>query len=1156
MKDKIIVKGAREHNLKNIDVEIPRDKFVVITGLSGSGKSTLAFDTIYAEGQRRYVESLSSYARQFLGLMNKPDIDSIDGLSPAISIEQKTTSKNPRSTVGTVTEIYDYLRLLFARVGVSYCPICESAIKPQSAENITKLVMSEVGKKIVILAPIVRGLKGTYEKVFEDLKKEGFSRVRVDGSIYDLETVSDEVKLERYEKHWIEAVVDRIAIKNEDKLRVSDSVEQALKFGKGTMVALDVDEEKRLIEIRDKRLGNREKIKEIERGYGETIYSTFGACPNHPEVVFEELEPRNFSFNAPYGACPTCLGLGEQMEVSPELIIPDESLSIMDGAIAAYGKMDMSWRVQQLNAVAKAYRFDVFTPIKKLDERQKSILLYGTDEPIRGAKWSTGAAMSLQEGWEGIIPQTQRLYKQTESDYRKGVLEKFFVMRPCPTCHGKRLKDTILAVKIDKKSIVDVTDMSIRDAYKFFQELPAKLSEKDMFIARQVLKEVNDRLMFLNNVGLSYLTLSRSAGTLSGGEAQRIRLATQIGSNLTGVLYILDEPSIGLHQRDNMKLIGTLKRLRDIGNTLIVVEHDEDTMMEADYVIDIGPGAGIHGGHIVASGTPKEIANNPLSLTGKYLSGIKKIDVPSKRRVIGNGDNKRFKIGVDTDDVICDGCEFVEYGNENILDWDFRNDLGIKAKDLRLRHNKMFDEKYDKFTILDDAKNYLKKLKEDGHNLFIVTSRDEKYFKGTNEWIKSEFGKDFFDEILFTSRVNGNSKAAAANILELDFMVEDNPEEITGLVFEKRNVLVFDRGWNKKVPEDKFRFRVRGWKDIYDKIFRKSFVNSFIIVKGACENNLKCVDVKLPLGVLCGVSGVSGSGKSTLLNQTVVPLMRKHFGMQVEKVGKNDGMVLPDSVTNFVVIDQDPIGKTPRSNPATYTKIFDDVRFIFSNLKESKARGYGPGRFSFNVPGGRCETCRGDGVIKIEMNFLPDVYVECEDCRGKRYNKDTLSVLYKGKSIADILNLDVEKALAFFENHSSIKRRLQTLYDVGLGYIKLGQPATTLSGGESQRIKLTKELAKFKRGHTVYVLDEPTTGLHFEDVNKLIGVLNRLVDKGNSIFVIEHNLDVLKSCDYIIDMGPEGGDEGGKVIARGTPEEIVKVKGSYTGEFLKELLGK
>jgi excinuclease ABC subunit A len=954
MNDFIKIKGAREHNLKNVSVDIPRNKFVVITGLSGSGKSTLAFDTLYAEGQRRYVESLSAYARQFLGLMKKPDVDSIDGLSPAISIEQKTTSKNPRSTVGTVTEIYDYLRLLFARIGVMNCPKCKSSIKPQTSENIVNLIMGDLNKKIMITAPVIRGQKGTHENVFDDLKKDGFTQVRVDSKIYSLDTVKDEVKLARYEKHWIEAIIDTVTINDDERLRISEGVEQALHVGEGRIIIVDT-------KLAEKQ--NKHSNKEMERGIGETVYTTHGACPNHPEVVFEPLEPRMFSFNSPFGACSECHGLGEIQQISEDLIIPDRTKSVMGGAIAVYGKMDISWRAQQIAAVGKKYGFDVFTPIEKFTDKQLHVLLYGTQEAIN-AKWSTGASMNFNNGWEGIIPQTMRLYKQTESEWRKEEMERFMVSKLCQTCDGKRLKDIVLSVKISGKSIIDVTEYSIDDAITFFQNLGKILNEKEMFIAKQVLKEINERLGFMKNVGLGYLSLSRAARTLSGGEAQRIRLATQVGSNLMGVMYILDEPSIGLHQRDNEKLINTLHQLRDIGNTLIVVEHDEDTIKRADYLIDMGPGAGIHGGHITARGTIAEVSKNKNSITGDYISGRKKIDVPKTRR------------------------------------------------------------------------------------------------KSTEK----------------------------------------------------------------------------------------------IKVVGVSENNLKNFSVELPLGVLCAITGVSGSGKSTLMNQTLMPYMRKYFGEQVDKIGKHKKIEIPSIVDSVIVIDQDPIGRTPRSNPATYTKIFDEVRKIFASTKDSKARGYTEGRFSFNIKGGRCESCFGDGVIKIEMNFLPDVYVECSECKGKRYNKETLQILYKGKNIADVLDMSVEEALTYFENHSTIKRKVETLMEVGLGYIKLGQSSTTLSGGESQRIKITRELAKQKRGHTVYMLDEPTTGLHMEDTNKLIKVLNRLIEKGNSVFVIEHNLDVVKCADWIIDLGPEGGNGGGTIVGVGTPEEIVKIKQSYTGQFLKGML--
>ena len=947
MRDNIFVKGAREHNLKNVDVELPRNKFIVITGLSGSGKSTLAFDTIYAEGQRRYVESLSAYARQFLGLMDKPDVDSIEGLSPAISIEQKTTSKNPRSTVGTVTEIYDYLRLLFARIGVHHCPKCDSLIHPQSPENITSLIMNEQGRTLTFLAPIIRGIKGTHEKVLEDLKKDGYTKVRVDQQICDIEQIG-EIKMERYVKHWIEAVVDTVEIDNEERSRIAEAVEQALEVGKGTMIVID------------SKLDTKE-LREVERFEAETVYSTFGACPNHPEIVFESLEPRMFSFNSPYGACSECHGLGNTMEVSEDLVIPNKNKSIIDGALAVYGKMDLSWRVQQLAAVGKKFGFDVFTPLRDFSRKQLDVLLYGTKTPIKGS-WSNGASMWMRKGWEGVIPQTMRLYRQTESEGRKEAIMKFMQSSPCEACNGKRLRPVVLGVRILDKSISDVTELSIENAVDFFGGLSSKLNEKELVIAKQVLKEINERLGFLKNVGLGYLTLARAARTLSGGEAQRIRLATQIGSNLMGVLYILDEPSIGLHHRDNMKLISTLHRLRDLGNTLIVVEHDEETILNSDFVVDMGPGAGVHGGQIVCRGTVPEIKECKNSLTGKYLSGELKIEVPKKRR------------------------------------------------------------------------------------------RPIDYLK----------------------------------------------------------------------------------------------------LEGAHENNLKKIDVRLPLGVLCGITGVSGSGKSTLMNLTVMPALRQSFGERVDKLGKHVSLDVPEEVQNVIVINQEPIGKTPRSNPATYTKLFDEIRKLFAQTKESKMRGYKSGRFSFNVKGGRCETCGGYGVIRIEMNFLPDVYVKCSDCKGKRYNKETLSIRYKSKNIAEVLDMEVEEAAAFFKNIPRISRKLQTLLDVGLCYIKLGQSSTTLSGGESQRIKITRELSKHKSGHVVYMLDEPTTGLHFDDTKRLIQVLNSLVDKGNTVYVIEHNLDVIKSCDYLIDLGPEGGDEGGQIIAQGTPEEIATIGGSYTGKFLKE----
>jgi excinuclease ABC subunit A len=954
MRESILVKGAREHNLKNIDVELPRNRLIVITGLSGSGKSTLAFDTIYAEGQRRYVESLSAYARQFLGQMDKPDVDSIEGLSPAISIEQKTTNKNPRSTVGTVTEIYDYLRLLYARIGTNHCPKCNSEIKPQSAENITGLIMAAKGRSLVFLAPVIRGQKGTHEQVIDELKKQGFTKIRIDQKIYSTESARSEAKLAKYEKHWIEAVIDSIRIDDEERSRIAEAVEQALLVGKGRMIVV----------------GNRaSKVtkKELDRFADEVSYSTFGACPNHPDIVFESLEPRMFSFNSPFGACPECHGLGEITKISEDLLIPDRSKSVMDGAIEIYGRMDLAWRAQQIAEAGRRHGFDVWKPIERMTPKQLEVLLYGErDESPSAGRWRWGGTRRADRGFEGVIPQTMRLYRETKSEWKKEEIERFMKSEPCKICMGKRLQPVVLAVKIGGKSIIDATDMSIEESLGFFGGLSATLPGKELAIATQVLKEINERLGFLKNVGLGYLSLSRSARTLSGGEAQRIRLATQIGSNLMGVLYILDEPSIGLHQRDNEKLIATLKRLRDIGNTLIVVEHDLDTIMSADYIVDIGPGAGVHGGHITAQGTPREVMDNRKSLTGRYLSGELKIDIPRVRR---------------------------------------------KPKD-------------------------------------------------------------------------------------------------------------------------------------------------YIRITGASENNLKHLTAHLPLGVLCGITGVSGSGKSTLMNQTVMPLLKKKFGEQTDRIGAHASFEVPGIVRNVIVIDQDPIGRTPRSNPATYTKLFDEIRKLFASTREAQVRGYREGRFSFNVKGGRCETCQGDGMLKIEMNFLPDVYVECSECHGKRYNKETLGVSYKGKNISDVLDMEVEEANAFFENIPPIARKLRTLQDVGLGYIKLGQSATTLSGGESQRVKIARELSKNKQGHVVYLLDEPTTGLHFEDTKRLIGVLNSLVDKGNTVFVIEHNLDVVKSCDYVIDLGPEGGMAGGEIVAKGTPEELAAAKASYTGRFLKKSLNR
>ncbi|RLF58343.1 MAG: excinuclease ABC subunit UvrA [Thermoplasmata archaeon] len=932
MKD-IIVKGAREHNLKNIAVHLPRDQFIVITGLSGSGKSTLAFDTIYAEGQRRYVESLSAYARQFLGLMNKPDVDSIEGLSPAISIEQKTTSKNPRSTVGTITEIYDYLRLLFARVGTPYCPIHNKKIESQTSESISTKIADEYKDMITILSPIIRQKKGTYEQLFKDLQKEGYLRVHVDKAIY---RTDEKITLDRYKKHDIEIVIDRL--NPSDKSRLVEACEQALQKSDGLLIVLDKDENTKM-------------------------YSSKMACPICG-LSFEELQPRMFSFNSPFGACETCHGLGINMEFDADLIIPDKNLSIADGAIKLYKGIHDRWRIQYLGAVAKHFGFDIFTQINHLSEKQFDVLMYGSYERIHfNLSMKQGKTnWSGEKQWEGLIPQSDRLFKQTESDYRRRDLEKFMRVYPCPTCNGKRLKPKVLSVKIGDKSIFEITNMSIKQCILFFKSLI--LTTKQQEIAWQILKEINQRLKFLDNVGLSYLTLSRNAGTLSGGEAQRIRLATQIGSNLMGVIYILDEPSIGLHQRDNKKLIDTLHHLRDIGNTLIVVEHDEETIRQADHIIDMGPGAGIHGGKIIAKGTPKDIEKHPQSLTGKYLSGKLHIDIPSKRRA----------------------------------------------------------------------------------------------------------------------------------------------------------------------------------------------TNHFIHLKGCAEHNLKDIDVDIPLGLLTLITGVSGSGKSTLIYDILYKALKQTLYKSRITHGKYNSLSIDTHIDKIIVIDQSPIGKTPRSNPATYTKIFDEIRKLFAKTKEAKKRGYKPGRFSFNVKGGRCEACRGDGVIKIEMNFLPDIYIQCEECSGKRYNKETLDVTYKGKNIADVLEMSIEEALKYFENIPFIKRKLQTLSQVGLDYIKLGQRSTTLSGGEAQRIKLTRELSKRSTGNTIYLLDEPTTGLHFHDVKKLIEVLNNLVDKGNSVIVIEHNLEVVKNADYIIDLGPEGGDLGGYIVAQGTPEHVAKEKKSYTGQVLKSIL--
>lgn len=935
--DKIRIKGARVHNLKNIDISIPRDKFVVLTGLSGSGKSSLAFDTIYAEGQRRYVESLSAYARQFLGQMDKPDVDSIDGLSPAISIDQKTTSRNPRSTVGTVTEIYDYLRLLYARIGKPHCPIHGVEISAQAVEQMVDRIKAYPERtKIQILAPIIEGRKGEHVKVVEDVKKQGFVRIRVDGAVYD---INEEITLEKNKKHTIEVVVDRIILKEDIDTRLADSLETALSLSDGKVI-VDIN------------------------GEEELLFSQKLAC-SICGFSMDELSPRMFSFNSPYGACPTCDGLGSKMEVDPDLVITNYGKTLAAGAIEPWAGSTSTYYPQLLESICKHMGIDSNTPVEQLSKKQLQTILYGSkgEKILFRYENEFGHIREAKVPFEGVITNLERRYKDTASEYVRDHIEQYMSQKACPTCEGNRLKKEILAVEVGGKNISYVTNLSIEEALKFFGEL--NLSEKEKAIANLVLKEIKSRLGFLSNVGLDYLTLSRAAGTLSGGEAQRIRLATQIGSSLMGVLYILDEPSIGLHQRDNARLINTLIKMRDIGNTLIVVEHDEDTMLASDYIIDIGPGAGIHGGYVVAQGTPQEIMNNEHSLTGQYLSGKKFIPLPSKRRT-PNG-----------------------------------------------------------------------------------------------KWIE---------------------------------------------------------------------------------------------IIGAAENNLKNIDVKVPLGVFTSVTGVSGSGKSTLINEILYKSLAKELYSSKAKPGKYRSIKGIEYIDKVIDIDQSPIGRTPRSNPATYTGVFDDIRDVFATTQEAKVRGYKKGRFSFNVKGGRCEACRGDGIIKIEMHFLPDVYVPCEVCKGKRYNRETLEVKYKNKTIANVLDMTVEDALEFFKNIPKIQRKLQTLFDVGLGYIKLGQPATTLSGGEAQRVKLASELYRRSTGRTLYILDEPTTGLHIDDIARLLEVLQRLVDNGDSVLVIEHNLDVIKTSDYIIDLGPEGGDNGGTIIGIGTPEEIVKIAESYTGQYLKPVL--
>lgn len=935
MSEFISVRGAREHNLKNVDVDIPRDKLVVITGLSGSGKSSLAFDTIYAEGQRRYVESLSSYARQFLGVMDKPDVDQIDGLSPAISIDQKSASRNPRSTVATVTEIYDYMRLLFARIGVPHCPVDGNPVTKRTTEAIVDEIAGQGERRLMVLAPIATAKKGEFAHVPEQFGRQGFARARVDGVVYALDEFPE---LDKNYKHTIEIVVDRLVTSKEALGRLSQSVEQALEIAGGTVMTLEADSDE------------------------TKLYSQRYACLEHPDIVIPELEPRIFSFNAPQGACPVCTGLGSRLEVDPELVF-NPNLTIAEGAIRPYNRVNSdAWWMKKLAAVAEAHNFSLHVPVKELSGEQLQQILYGTG--TEKYRVSLGSDRYYDSTYEGVIPNLERRWKETDSEFMRRDIERFMRERPCYTCKGRRLKPEVLAVTVQGMSIMDMCDLAVSDAVEMLTS-DLKLDEKDMNIARQILKEIMARLGFMNNVGLGYLTLSRAANTLSGGEAQRIRLATQIGSGLQGVLYVLDEPSIGLHQRDNDKLIATLKHLRDLGNTVLVVEHDEDTIRSADYLLDIGPGAGVHGGEVCASGTPEEVAKNDNSITGQFLSGKLKIDVPKKRRT----------------------------GNGQVLK-----------------------------------------------------------------------------------------------------------------------------------------------------------------IVGAAEHNLKNLTVDIPLGLLTIVSGVSGSGKSTLVNDILAKELAAQLHRAHEVSGKHGGIEGIKQLDKVIVIDQSPIGRTPRSNPATYTSVFTTIRELFANTPEAAVRGYKAGRFSFNVRGGRCENCQGDGMIKIEMHFLPDVYVVCEVCHGKRYNREALEIKFKDKTISDVLEMTVEQAAEFFENQPSIKRKMDTLVEVGLGYIKLGQPATTFSGGEAQRIKLATELSRRATGKTLYILDEPTTGLHAADVKKLLHVLQALVSAGNSMVIIEHNLDVIKCADHLIDMGPEGGDAGGQVVATGTPEDVAKNAKSYTGQYLKTML--
>ena len=1081
----IKIRGANENNLKNLDVDIPRNEMVVLTGLSGSGKSSLAFDTIYAEGQRRYMESLSSYARQFLGQMEKPDVESIEGLSPAISIDQKSTNRNPRSTVGTVTEIYDYFRLLYARIGIPHCPKCGREIKKQTVDQMVDHIMGMPERtKIQLLAPVVRGRKGTHAKLFEQARKSGYVRVLVDGSLYEL---NEEIKLDKNIKHNIEIIVDRLIVKTGIEKRLTDSIETVLNLAEGKLVVDTMD-------------GN------------YVNFSQSFACPDCG-ISIDEIEPRSFSFNNPFGACPSCFGLGYRMEFDVDLMIPDRSLSISQGAITVMGWQSCadkgSFTRAILDALAKEYHFDLDTPFEEYPQEVQDVLIHGTNGKEVKVYYKGQRGEGVYDvAFEGIVKNVERRYRETGSETMKQEYESFMRITPCPSCKGQRLKPEALAVTVGDKNIYEVTSMSISSLSEFLEGL--QLSETQQLIGEQVLKEIRARVGFLVNVGLDYLTLARATGTLSGGEAQRIRLATQIGSGLVGVAYILDEPSIGLHQRDNDKLLGTLKHLRDLGNTLIVVEHDEDTMRAADCVVDIGPGAGEHGGQLVAIGTAEEIMQNPNSITGQYLSGKIKIPVPEVRRKptgfltirkAAENNLKNIDVKIPLGVMTCVTAQRIRLATQigsglvgvaYILD---EPSIGLHQRDN------------------DKLLGTLKHLRDLGNTL-IVVEHDEDTMRAA----------DCVVDIGPGAGEHGGQLVAIGTAEE----IMQNPNSITGQYLSGKI----------KIPVPEVRRKPTG----------------FLTIRKAAENNLKNIDVKIPLGVMTCVTGVSGSGKSSLVNEILYKSLARKLNRARTIPGKHKCIEGVEQLDKVIDIDQSPIGRTPRSNPATYTGVFDQIRDLFAATADAKARGYKKGRFSFNVKGGRCEACSGDGILKIEMHFLPDVYVPCEVCQGKRYNRETLEVKYKGKSIYDVLNMTVEEALAFFDHVPSIKRKIQTLYDVGLSYIRLGQPSTELSGGEAQRIKLATELSKRSTGKTIYILDEPTTGLHFADVHKLIEILQRLSEGGNTVVVIEHNLDVIKTADYIIDIGPEGGDKGGTVVAKGTPEEIAANPASYTGQYVSKYL--